>query len=293
MHKWLNELGYIFDKKIGEHSVGKLFFIHDIENTIIESQLPFIKVVTENLNNVHVAFYDDRSQINAFSAIIEDMPVIGIYTGSILKIVDVLKLKFINWGNVNQIESVINSKIQNNVLNIKTLNNYSQKAKISFDNNNNLVIDYNWGNLDNSSIIVCELILNLALNFIVYHEIGHVLEGHLAAINTDGSFLNMSSDCINETVELEADLYAVKRFYEQIDFISNSLFEKLKIDKSEKYPLALTYIIEVITLTYYLLRPIEKGEYLSLGVRTTGNLIYLHGLIYDDLKLRNSLTKNG
>jgi len=291
MNDCLRDLDFIFEKRVGDNSASKLFSIHSKEKTIIEKQFPFIKVIKENLKTAHVVFYDERNQVNAFSAIVKGTPVIGIYTGTILKIVDVIKLKFINFNNADKTVSINNTTNQSNVKSIITLNNYTNKARIDFDNNKNIIIDYNWGNLDKSTITQCEIILNLALNFIVFHEIGHIMEGHLTTRKDNTNFLNMSSDYINETVELEADIYAYDKLYEQLDIISTIIYETIKIKESEKYPIAITYIVEIIALTLFLLRPVASGEYLSLGVRAMGCIVNFRFLLQKEQKLRNSFTK--
>lgn len=117
--------------------------------------------------------YLQPNEVNAFASIIENIPFIGIFSGCVARIADMLKLP------------IINGKLTTPI----TYSDYQNKTSFMLDNDGYLDIKIDWTGLESKDCAEIELQLKLALEYIIFHEIGHIKNGHLN--NNDISNYNL------------------------------------------------------------------------------------------------------
>lgn len=190
------------------------------------------------LPNSEFVLINDMST-NALSASIKNIPIIGLFIGSIIKI-------------EHSANMMIGSTFENNFP-IEKL----KRPKIFINNEGFLEIKRGNRLLGyKNERIISYMTTETALRFLVLHEIGHHCKCHITK-DCEGFTLLKANDKINSDFEKEADNFAAQKLAQEFHLLLDQLI-KLKNDlsdfsKEEIERLALNIIITAMTLPFSIL----------------------------------------
>ena len=222
---------------------------------------PFICGINKNnykyLPNSIFIFINNNST-NAIATEIMKTPIIGIYIGSMADI----------QHNANLIIGTLFERE-----NFKA--SYFKRLKISINDDKHLTViseDSLLGYKDER--ILSYMVSEAALRFLVLHEIGHHVKGHISELVKNNNFVLLkANDKINSEFELEADSYASSKLAKEYEMILSEL-ENHKDDLEQSSPnelilLALSIIILAITLPFSILYQPDDSELIKIDITYT------------------------
>lgn len=195
-----------------------------------------------------VFVYVNNKSTNALATEIKNTPIIGVYIGSIVELEHNSNLII---GTSFEQENFPLSKFQ--------------PKKIFINRDGKLIItseDSLLGYKDER--ILSYMISEAALRFLVLHEIGHHVKGHISALRQHENFVLLkATDKVNSDFEIEADTYAATKLAEEFDLILSGLI-KHKADFDEPSSgelefLALNTVVTALTLPFSILYQPESG----------------------------------
>lgn len=195
-----------------------------------------------------VFVYVNNNATNAIATEINNTPVIGIYIGSIVDIEHCANLII---GTSYEQENFPLSKFK--------------PKKIYIDRDGNLTVtseDSLLGYKDER--ILSYMVSEAALRFLVLHEIGHHVKGHISELRKHENFVVLkATDKVNSDFEIEADTYAATKLAEEFGLILLGL-SKHKADLEESSLeelefLALNIVVTALTLPFSILYQPEIG----------------------------------
>lgn len=195
-----------------------------------------------------VFVYVNNNATNAIATEINNTPVIGIYIGSIADIEYCANLII---GTSYEQENFPLSKFK--------------PKKIYIDSDGNLTVtseDSLLGYKDER--ILSYMVSEAALRFLVLHEIGRHVKGHISELRKHENFVLLkATDKVNSDFEIEADTYAATKIAEEFDLILLGLskhkadFEESSLEELEF--LALNIMVTALTLPFSILYQPEIG----------------------------------
>lgn len=243
----------------------------------VKRAFPFVTLTKRLLPKVQIVIINDSTIINALSAIVDGEVVVGLFSGLLLRIIDIVKLMM---GNDTD-----------TVLNTTTISNMHNRAEIYFEDG--LEVNYNWGDLDSGKALWGEVLIEFALTFIALHEVGHHKQNHFSQKTNISDFsLYLDSDISDIEKEIEADLYATDLLSRNIEMMSNKIYRTFNITKNESYNSAFEFTVMAITTVIYLLHPGYANDYQTRGVRAAANITSFCMQMFKHRKLRETLSRN-
>lgn len=245
--------------------------------------------IVEVLGKSCFALINDDMQVNARAMIKDKIPIITLYTGTVIKILFAANIMMLNKdflpgvGNMDACYDTV------------SYDDFSMKK----DNKDNIIMPISG---DYYREMIGYIVANLAIRFIVYHEIGHHKEGHIKYFSEQGLKFN---DAINnesvvidydkrKEIELDADLFAMKMIVDETDKLIEKWNGILNADftYSEVFQLTLSALIlikENLSVDVYQLEEIETSSYIPNIMRITlsASIMFLNELfrnaIYEDV----------
>lgn len=120
--------------------------------------------------------------------------------------------------------------------------------------------------LDSKQVECADLISEIAVKFCVFHELGHIYNGHLGYLNESEKINNQLSDLQILTLEMDAEAFAIARIIDEI------LFEEKYYKSYDIYKLVeiISFAVAGILLLVYKCNgnlDLYKKEQLPLGYR--------------------------
>lgn len=195
-----------------------------------------------------VFVYINNNSTNALATEIKNTPIIGVYIGSIADIEHNSNLII---GASFEQENFPLSKFKPKKIYI------NQAGELIITSEDSLL-----GYKDER--ILSYMISEAALRFLVLHEIGHHVKGHISALRQHENFVLLkATDKVNSDFEIEADTYAATKLAEEFDLILSGLIKhKADFDESgseELEFLALNTVVTALTLPFSILYQPESG----------------------------------
>lgn len=237
----------------------------------------------EYLPNSIFIFINDNST-NAIATEIMKTPIIGIYIGSMADV----------QHNANLIIGTLFERENFRASLFKRL-------KISINDDEHLIVtseDSLLGYKDER--ILSYMVSEAALRFLVLHEIGHHVKGHISELVKNNNFVLLkANDKINSEFELEADSYAASKLAKEYEMLLSEL-EKHKNDleqssSNELRLLTLSIIILAMTLPFSILyQPddselIEKDITYTIAYRELNAIMMLTAELYKNEKCKQAV----
>ncbi len=233
-------------------------------------------------NSLFVFINDDST--NAIATEILQKPIIGIYTGSIADIEYNANLMV---GTLFEQENFPLSLLK--------------RKKIYINQNGNLTVTS-----ENSFLgykderILSYMVSEAALRFLVLHEIGHHIRGHISNLAKSQNFVLLkATDTTNSLLELEADSYAASKLADEYDLVLSGLKKQkkeLEITNSKELDLlTLSIIIFALTLPFSILyQPdsrelIESNAESTIAYREINAVMILIAWLYSNKKCKNAV----
>lgn len=206
--------------------------------------------------SVFVFINDDNT--NAIATKIGQTPVIGIYTGSIA-----------------DIEHNANLMIGTLLEQDEFRDYLFKRKKIYIDDNGLLSVtskDSLLGYKDER--ILSYLVSECALRFLILHEIGHHVNGHISKLEKINNFVLLkATDKTNSSFEHEADSFAASKLAEEYEMILSELKRHKKLfgttNSKELDLLALSIIVLAMTLPFSILYQPDSRNVLENDIRSS------------------------
>lgn len=228
-------------------------------------------------------FVNDDST-NAIATKIGLTPIIGIYTGSIADIEYNANLMI---GTIYEQEKFPYSLLKRKIVSIGDdglLNITSKDALLGYKDER----------------IVSYLVSRCALRFLVLHEIGHHVRGHISNLEKINNFVLLkATDKVNSSFEHEADAFAASKIAEEYGLVLSELERHRKdfdiTDPNELALMALKIIVLAITLPYSILyQPetkitIKNNIESTIAYRELINVIILFCELYNNEKCKRAV----
>lgn len=214
----------------------------------------------------------DRDEVNAFAMEKDGIPIIAVHTGTISRILyaaSVLMLSDAFLPEVGDMAACYHD-ISPDMLTLEKDERNSSVLKMTFSG-------------DPCRENIGYMIASLAVHFVVYHEVGHHMNGHVKRLKerynlfySETPYTYVSDEYLEERkqMELEADMYAVDMLIEKIDNLMTRWSQYLDMDitYSEMFQLivpALVIVKENLPTEVVRVEEIEKGFYLPNIIRIT------------------------
>lgn len=234
----------------------------------------------------------DKDEVNAFAMEKDGINIIVLHSGTISKILyaaSVLMLSDAFLPEVGDMTACYHT-ISPDMLTLKT------------DNANDSILKMTVSG-DPYRENIGYMIACLAIHFIVYHEVGHHMKGHVKRLKekynlfySETPYTGISDEYLEERkqMELEADMYAVDMLIEKIDILMACWGKYLDMDVtySEMFQLlvpALVIVKENLPTEIVRVEEIEKGYYLpniiriSIIVMVIASQPHIKEVVYPDI----------
>lgn len=283
---------------LGDHEQSSLFLEPDEffllrRNNILDSEVMLqLQAEIEPLIGDGCFALIDKDEVNAFAMEEDGIPIIALYTGTISKILcsaGVLMLSDAFLPEVGDMSACYHD-ISPEMLTLKA------------DSENNAVLKMTVSG-DPCRENIGYMIASLAVHFIVYHEVGHHVKGHVRKLKdkynlfySETPYTYVSDEYLEERkqMELEADMYAADMLIEKMDSLMTrwSLYLDMDITYSEMFQLiipALVIVKENLPTVAVRVEDIEKGFYLPNIIRITviimvmANQPHIKKVVYPDI----------
>jgi len=263
------------EKRLNNHNL-ELYWLIELTSEV-KNAFPFVTLTRKVLPEVRIVIINDSTMINALSAVIDGELVMGIFTGLLLRIINVVKLMM---GNDTD-----------TVLNTATISNMQNEAEICFVDG--LEVDYNWGDLDTTKVLWGEVLIELAFTFIAFHEIGHHKLNHFSQDSKVSDLsLYLDSDISDLEKEIAADVYATNLLSRNINMMSDKIFKTFNITQDESYNSSFEYTVMAIMTVIYLLYQGYENDYQTRGVRAITNVSSLCMQMFKCQTLKKTLSRD-
>ncbi len=230
------------------------------------------------LPNLEYIFINS-TETNALATSIKDVPIVGLYLGSIPSIEYQANLMI---GSVFE-NKFPKEKLKKKHIIINDVGVLEIKSKDSF-------LGYK------DERILSYLITETALRFIVLHEIGHHCRNHIANISEKCKrfIVLKASDKTNSEYEIEADTFAAQNIASEFPLVLNELKEHMEdfsgFSEEEINRLAINVILTAVTLPFSLLyQPLDFGGEETIPFREFYALMTLTIELYKYELCRNSV----
>lgn len=228
-------------------------------------------------------FVNDDST-NAISTKIGLTPIIGIYTGSIADIEYNANLMI---GTIYEQEKFPYSLLKRKIVSIGDdglLNITSKDALLGYKDER----------------MVSYLVSQCALRFLVLHEIGHHVKGHISNLEKVNNFVLLkATDKVNSSFEHEADAFAASKIAEEYGLVLSELERHIMefdvTDPNELALMALKIIVLATTLPYSILYQPESNITnednieSTIAYREMINVIILFCELYNNEKCKSAV----
>ena len=249
----------------------------------LETLLEFETLVSERISNGCFIIINDE-QVNAFAMKKNDISVVAINAGSIKKIMYSANLMMLSDKILLGIGDM--SACRENII--------AEEYPITEDGDN--VLLYISG--DSTREAVGYMIANLAVRFMLYHEIGHHEEGHVERLNDKYSLFCKEVSNDKERIELEerkkmefeADMYAMTQIVNDFEILAEIWGKvlNLEVTYSEMFQLlvpALVIVKENLCMDVHNNEQIENSFYLPNIIR----VVIDFAIIFMDKKVKKVL----
>jgi hypothetical protein len=202
----------------------------------VKNFISFLRIRYPSLPSINFNFIDNRS-LNACADIVDDRYYVGVNFGVYLLITDMFskmlatKSVFPHVGNIN-IET--DEK--------KTINRFTYLDDVKY----NQYKSFAPRPKDELRLFYARALSDNAMRYLIYHEIGHIVRGHCGyykfARDNESSWNEFEKNQFLEplhfqTMEMDADFFAVNFIYEITNMNINGIFK----DKLIPYPLSIFY----------------------------------------------------
>lgn len=233
-------------------------------------------------NSVFVFVNDDST--NAIATKIGSTPIIGIYTGSIADIEH----------NANLMIGTLFEQDNFPISLFKRKNIYVNSNGVLTVTSKDSLLGYK------DERILSYLVSECALRFLVLHEIGHHIKGHVSDLEKNNNFVLLkATDKMNSSLEHEADLFAASKLAEEYGLVLSELKRHRKdLEKSnskELELLALSIIILAMTLPFSILYQPDSNDAIkddiesTIAYREIMAIIDLISELYNNKKCKNAV----
>lgn len=233
-------------------------------------------------DSVFVFVNDDST--NAIAAKIGATPIIGIYTGSIADIEYNANLMI---GTLFEQDNFPISLFNRN-------NIYINSNGILTVTSKNSLLGYK------DERILSYIVSECALRFLVLHEIGHHIKGHISDLEKNNNFVLLkATDKMNSTIEHEADSFAASKLAQEYGLVLAELKRHKKdLEKSnskELELLALSIIILALTLPFSILYQPDSSDAINDDIESTiayrelMAIIFLISELYNNKKCKKAV----
>lgn len=264
---------------------GYKFFEEDSNGSHkIKASLPFgINEKNREYLSYSVLVFVNDDSTNAIAAEIQQTPIIGIYVGSIADIDYNANLMI---GTIFEKGDFPSSKFK--------------RKKIYINNDGILAVsseDSYLGYKDER--ILSYMLSEAALRFLVLHEIGHHVRGHITELTKQKQFVLLkATDRMNGRLEMEADAFAATKLAGEYDLILSGLSEhQADLDASdyeELELLALSTIVTAITLPFSILYQPDSNDIKEISesdivVREISAVMILSTELYNNDKCKRAV----
>lgn len=214
----------------------------------------------------------DKDGVNAFAMEKDGIPIIVLHTGTLTRILyaaSILMLSDTFLPEVGDMAACYHD-ISSDMLTLTTDNGNGSILKMTVSG-------------DPCRENVGYMIASLAVHFVVYHEVGHHINGHVKKLKekynlfySETPYTYVSDDYLEERkqMELDADMYAIDMLIEKMDNLMPRWSQYLDMDVtySEMFQLlvpALVIVKENLPTEVIRVEEIEKGFYLPNIIRIT------------------------
>lgn len=234
----------------------------------------------------------DKEEVNAFAMEQDGVPIIALYAGAIKKILCAASVMMLSDAFLPEVGdmSACYHNISSDMCTLKTDEEDDSFLKMTVSG-------------DPCRENVGYMIACLAVHFVVYHEVGHHMKGHVKKLKekynlfySETPYTWISNEYLEERkqMELEADMYAVDMLIEKIDSLMECWGKYLNMDitYSEMFQLivpALVIVKENLPTEVLRVDEIEKGYYLpniiriSIIVMIIASNPHIKKVVYPDL----------
>lgn len=233
-------------------------------------------------NSLFVFINDDST--NAIATEILQKPIIGIYTGSIADIEYNANLMV---GTLFEQENFPLSLLK--------------RKKIYINQNGNLTVTSEDGLLGyKDERILSYMVSEATLRFLVLHEIGHHVRGHISDLAKSKNFVLLkATDTTNSLLELEADSYAASKLADEYGLVLSGLKKHKKELEKTNYKelelLTLSTIVLAMTLPFSILYQPDSRELIEKDIKSTiayreiNAVMILIAWLYNNKKCKNAV----
>lgn len=212
----------------------------------------------------------DRDGANAFAMEKDGIPIIALHAGAVKKILCTASVLMLSDSFLPEVGDMAAcyGNIPSNMQTLETNNRDSSVLSMAVSG-------------DPYRENIGYMIACLAIHFIVYHEVGHHVKGHVKRLKekynlfySETPYTWISNEYLEERkrMELEADMYAADMLIEKVDSLMECWGKYLEMDVtySEIFQLivpALVIVKENLPTEIWRVEDIEKGYYLPNIIR--------------------------
>lgn len=263
------------------------------ENNILDSEVMLqLQAEIESLIVGGCFVLIDKDEVNAFAMEEDGIPIIALYTGTISRILCAASVLMLSDAFLTEVGdmSACYHDISPEMLTLRA------------DKGNDSVLKMTVSG-DPCRENIGYMIASLAVHFIVYHEVGHHMKGHIRKLKEkynlfycEAPYTFVSDEYFEERkqMELEADMYAADMLIEKMDRLMThwSRYLNMNITYSEMFQLiipALVIVKENLPTEVARVEDIEKGFYLPNIIRITviimvmANKPHIKQVVYPDI----------
>lgn len=263
---------------LGEHERKPLILEPDDffllkENNILDLEVMLqLQLDIETLIGDGCFAFIDKDEVNAFAMEKDGVPIIVLHTGTISRILCTASVLMLSDSFLPEVGDMATCyhDISPDMLTLKTDNGNSSVLKMTISG-------------DPCRENIGYMIASLAVHFVVYHEVGHHINGHVKKLKekynlfySEAPYTYVSDEYLEERkqMELEADMYAVDMLIEKMDSLMArwSQYLDMNVTYSEMLQLivpALVIVKENLPTEVMRLEEFEKGFYLPNIIRIT------------------------
>lgn len=263
---------------LGEHDQSSLLLEPDDffllrKNNILDSE-----VMLQLQSDIEAVIGDgcfafiDKNEVNAFAMEKDGIPIIVLHTGTISRILSAASVLMLSDAFLPEVGDMAACyhDISPDMLTLKKDNENSSVLKMTISG-------------DPCRENIGYMIASLAIHFVVYHEVGHHINGHVKKLKekynlfySEAPYTYISDEYLEERkqMELEADMYAIDMLIKKMDSLMAHWSKYLDMDVTyyKMFQLvvpALVIVKENLPTEVVRTEEIEKGFYLPNIVRIT------------------------
>jgi len=256
-------------------------FSFDNENILFNNSfVNSFKLISKNeLGKCCFVYINNDKELNARTAIKNNVPIIGVFSGTILKILKQAHL--LMFSNIFSFFDVDEEEfdIVPDIIIEKVILNKKEYSFETTDNDKMKIFTY--------------LLSNISLRFAIFHEIGHHINGDLTELKEKHSLnfndaINLNGNIGGEWIfkELHADYFSIHKLVDSIESLMFDTTELLKEVLGYECKISLMAMFQMIVLALVIIHKNLNGRYVPKNsdsdlsklpneIRLEGNVINL------------------